>query len=70
MNPAIITLVLTIAMPANVPDIHLKLQEPSIEVCLSDAKDFLDHGVPKAAKDAVGVAAMCLVPKGAVDDEL
>ena len=70
MNPVIITLILTIVMPPNVQDIQLKLKEPSIEACLNDAHDFLDHGAPKAAKDAVGVAAACLVPKGNADDEL
>ena len=70
MNPAVITLLLTIAMPPNVPDIQLRLNEPSIELCLNDAKEFLVRGVPKAAKNAVGVAAMCLVPKGANGDDL
>jgi hypothetical protein len=70
MNPAVITLVLTIMMPPNVADIQLKLQESSIETCLSDSKEFLDHGVPEAAKDAIGVAALCLVPKGASGDDL
>jgi hypothetical protein len=63
MNPIVITLVLTIGMPPNVPDIQLRLKEPSIEICLSDAKEFLMRGVPKTAKDAIGVAAACLVPK-------
>ena len=70
MNPAVITLVLTIMMPPNVADIQLKIQEVSIEGCLSDAKQFLEHGVPAAAKDSIGVAALCLVPKGASGDEL
>ena len=56
-------------MPPNVPDIQLRLKEPSIEVCLSDAREFLVHGVPKGAENAVGVAAMCLVPKD-VNSEL
>ena len=69
MNPTVITLVLTIGMPPNVPDIQLRLREPSIEACLTDAKEFLIRGVPKAAKDAIGVGALCLVPKDA-DNEI
>jgi hypothetical protein len=64
MNTAIVVLILAYAMPGRVPDIAIKIDEPSLEVCWLEAKEFVDRGVPNVLKEkgAVGLYAGCRLP--------
>ncbi len=64
MEPAVILLIIAYAMPGRVPDIQMKIDEPSLEVCWQEAKEFVERGVPDLLKDkgAVGLYAGCRAP--------
>ncbi len=64
MNTAVVLLIIAYAMPGRVPDITMKVDEPSLEICWLEAKEFVDRGVPDSLKEkgAVGLYAGCRVP--------
>jgi hypothetical protein len=55
-------LMLTIVMPANVPDVRQQFPADSLDECWAEAKSAVQHGVPKklAADGALAVMAGCL----------
>ncbi len=61
METAVVFLILAYAMPGRIPDISIKVDEPSLEVCWLEAKEFVDRGVPKLLKEkgAIGLYAGC-----------
>lgn len=63
MNTAAVVLFIAYAMPGQMPDVALRLPEPSLQICWQEAKDFVDHGVPEIAKSrgAIGAYAGCRV---------
>jgi hypothetical protein len=67
MTP-IVFLILTIVMPADVPDKRMQVKQPDIETCWSEAKRFVEHGAPKSVKGAQGVMAGCAVKELDADD--
>ncbi len=64
METAVVFLILAYAMPGRTPDITMKIDEPSLEVCWREAKEFVERGVPDFIKDkgAVGLYAGCRAP--------
>ncbi len=64
MEPTVILLIIAYAMPGRVPDITMKVDEPSLEVCWQEAKEFVERGVPGPLKEkgVVGLYAGCRAP--------
>ena len=65
--PAVFLMV-TLVMPEHQPDVRQQFKENSLEDCWKDAKEFIEHGVPKSVDGAVAVMAGCLVPKSEQPD--
>lgn len=59
MNTATVFLILTIVTGPDQPDINKQIPEPSIEACIKDAAEFLNHGVPKI-DGAVAIVGGCM----------
>ena len=62
IETTVIVLVLTLITGPEKEDIKLQRKETSIEECWADAKEMVEHGIPKSMKDDIqGVMAACLV---------
>ena len=63
MNAAVAVLIIAYVMPGRIPDVQLLLDEPSLELCWSEAQTFVSQGIPDTVKDkgAIGIYAGCKV---------
>lgn len=63
-------MVLTVVMPAHMPDVMQKFASDTLDECWAEAKEAVQHGVPKrlAQQGAIAVMAGCLSRDVAEDD--
>lgn len=62
------TLIVTIVMPRQMPDLRQQIPEDSLDECWIDAKEFVNRGVPKQVEGGLAVMGACLATKIDEDD--
>ncbi len=60
MNVTLVFLYLTVGMPREVPDVHFRVPERTVDECLADAKAFLTSDARAKFPESLGLSAACI----------